>query len=558
MGKGTDKLYITHSEWSNQFSKGGMTFGGARTGQTKSSSEFRRLPFYCCSLSLQTFKTPICTKEGYIFEYENILHWLSQHKNVHPITGGSLSVSELIHLHFQKTDAGFRCPITLKDFTDASHIVAIAPSGNVYSYDAVKELNIDQKYWFDLIDETISFKKKDIIVIQDPTDLTKRNFEDFWYLKQSNTFTKPEDEGNSNILTTGLSTKVFQEMSTTKFSKILPSGATVEKDPLKTNLEFGKETIQSTGEVGASFTSTSRVPQTKTHVIELNDDKFMYQAFTEDHMKLKKQNRNYSAGQGYVKIKTNLGDLNVELFCVLAPRTCHNFLLLCKNGYYKNVIFHRSISGFMIQGGDPSGTGRGGKSAWGRNFEDEIRPSMTHNERGLLSMANRGKNTNSSQFFFTFAACTHLDGKHTIFGKVVGGMETLEILESIETDSDDRPVSSIIITDTVVYKNPFEEWKTQFHEKQAQTKKEPISRDQQLGLEGTWLGPLVDTKKSNSNDIGKYINKESSPSTSPSKTASSFLTLLQTLKRPSSQSSSKLSETKKKVRNNDFGDFSSW
>lgn len=114
--------------------------------------------------------------------------------------------------------------------------------------------------------------------------------------------------------------------------------------------------------------------------------------------------------------------------------------MLSKQGYYKGVKFHRSIKNFMIQGGDPTGTGRGGESYWKKDFVDEFKSNLSHKGRGILSMANRGKNTNSSQFFITFRSCQHLDNKHTIFGKLVGGLETLSKLESIPTDESDKPL----------------------------------------------------------------------------------------------------------------------
>jgi peptidyl-prolyl cis-trans isomerase-like protein 2 len=101
--------------------------------------------------------------------------------------------------------------------------------------------------------------------------------------------------------------------------------------------------------------------------------------------------------KGYAQIVTNLGSLNIELFCDKAPRTCYNFIMLSKQGYYNGIIFHRKIKNFMIQGGDPTSTGKGGESYWKKDFADEFKRNLSHNERGLMSMANKGKNTNSSQ-----------------------------------------------------------------------------------------------------------------------------------------------------------------
>jgi peptidyl-prolyl cis-trans isomerase-like 1 len=117
------------------------------------------------------------------------------------------------------------------------------------------------------------------------------------------------------------------------------------------------------------------------------------------------------------------GAIVVELYNEHAPKTCKNFSTLAQRGYYNNVIFHRVIPNFMIQTGDPTGTGRGGSSIYGEKFEDEIKATLKHTGAGVLSMANSGPNTNGSQFFITLAPTPWLDGKHTIFGRVKSGMK---------------------------------------------------------------------------------------------------------------------------------------
>ncbi|KAK4498884.1 hypothetical protein PRZ48_009394 [Zasmidium cellare] len=146
-----------------------------------------------------------------------------------------------------------------------------------------------------------------------------------------------------------------------------------------------------------------------------------------------------------VVLHTTLGDITVQLFTQQTPRTCANFATLAKTGKYDNVIFHRIIKGFMIQGGDPTGTGRGGRSIYGEKFEDEIVPSLKHEGKGILSMANSGPSTNGSQFFITLAPTPHLNGKHTVFGKVTDGMDVVDKLGSVATDKGDRPKSEVKI-----------------------------------------------------------------------------------------------------------------
>ncbi|GAA5996447.1 uncharacterized protein JCM10292_007613 [Rhodotorula paludigena] len=144
-------------------------------------------------------------------------------------------------------------------------------------------------------------------------------------------------------------------------------------------------------------------------------------------------------------LETNLGPVVFELYDQHAPKTCKNFHELVKRGYYNGTIFHRIIADFMIQGGDPTGTGRGGTSIYGDRFEDEIHPELRFTGAGILAMANSGPNSNGSQFFITLAPTPHLDKKHTIFGRVVSGMQVVQRLGAVATDAEDRPRENIRI-----------------------------------------------------------------------------------------------------------------
>jgi peptidyl-prolyl cis-trans isomerase B (cyclophilin B) len=122
-------------------------------------------------------------------------------------------------------------------------------------------------------------------------------------------------------------------------------------------------------------------------------------------------------------IKTNQGDIVLKLYAQQAPATVNNFVCLAEDGYYDGVTFHRVINNFMIQGGDPTGTGRGGP---GYQFKDEFSPTLKHDKPGVLSMANAGPNTNGSQFFITHVPTPHLDGKHSVFGQVIQGQDVVD------------------------------------------------------------------------------------------------------------------------------------
>ena len=147
-----------------------------------------------------------------------------------------------------------------------------------------------------------------------------------------------------------------------------------------------------------------------------------------------------------VALVTSLGPMEVELYVKHAPKTCENFAGLAERGYYDNTTFHRVIKDFMAQGGDPTATGRGGESVWGGKFGDEIHPALKHTGAGILSMANAGPNTNGSQFFLTLAPTPWLDGKHTIFGRVCRGIETLQRIGGVATDAGDRPSPDVVVT----------------------------------------------------------------------------------------------------------------
>ncbi len=144
--------------------------------------------------------------------------------------------------------------------------------------------------------------------------------------------------------------------------------------------------------------------------------------------------------ENVVILETNQGNIELKLYSDIVPKTCENFVGLVKKGYYNGIIFHRVIKGFMIQGGDPTGTGTGGASIWDGTFEDEFSPKVTFDRKGILAMANAGPNTNGSQFFITTVAIPWLNNRHTIFGEVVSGYDAVEKIEHMAIGPGDRPI----------------------------------------------------------------------------------------------------------------------
>jgi len=152
----------------------------------------------------------------------------------------------------------------------------------------------------------------------------------------------------------------------------------------------------------------------------------------------------YAADQEVV-FETSKGNITFELYPKVAPKAVENFVGLVKKGYYDGIIFHRVIKNFMIQGGDPTGTGRGGSSLWGKSFKDEFKAGVVFDKAGLLAMANAGPNTNGSQFFITTVPTPWLNGRHTIFGEVVEGFDTVSKIENTDVNGRNKPLKDIKI-----------------------------------------------------------------------------------------------------------------
>ncbi|KAL1655566.1 cyclophilin peptidyl-prolyl cis-trans isomerase Cyp8 [Didymella pomorum] len=520
MGKGTDKLYITHSEWSSADS-----FGNARGANSTNrasaaglSSTFKRLPFNYCAVSLQPFTDPVCTASGTIFDLTHILTWLAKHPNTNPTDGTPLRRDDLITLNFAKNeDDEYVDPVTFKVFTDNTHIVALKKSGNVFAWDTVERLNIKAKNWRDLVSDD-EFTRKDIITLQDPQNIESRNFGAYKHVQDGDTV-MPGSESGVNKDALGNAAKILKAKEAVakaraerqaKAQGAQPSRAvaTAPKNGTSTPATASapkkpayNAAVYTSGKAAASFTSTGVDVHTSGERALLSDEDYMLKPKRIKH-------------KGYARMSTSLGDLNLELLPEHAPKAVWNFVSLAKKGYYNNTMFHRNIRGFMIQGGDPSGTGRGGQSTWGKPFEDELEGPHLHSARGVLSMANKGKNTNTSQFFITYRAAPHLDRKHTVFARVVGGLDTtLTNMEKAPVGEKDKPVDDIEIRDVVVFVDPFEEW-----QKERKDKENKEAEDAEVKRQGgtaddktTWTGKRiradgkVEGESGEGLGVGKYL-----------------------------------------------------
>lgn len=258
--------------------------------------------------------------------------------------------------------------------------------------------------------------------------------------------------------------------------------------------------VMTEGKAAPSMTSTSLNAVTENKLRGLTLDEIR----NEYHQLVKSRQL-----KGYAKIQTNIGPLNFEIYANLAPKASENFLELLENGYYNGTKFHRLIPNFMIQGGDPEGNGLGGDSYFGGPFSDEFSDKLSHNSRGILAMANSGPNTNKSQFYITFGKCEHLDNKHTIFGKLVGGFQTLDTMEAIPTGDEDRPKSDIEIIDAQVFGNPFRDVIQEIMKKEYK-QKEKQEEEEKIDVNERWLVKkkafvAEGENNSKSEEIGKYL-----------------------------------------------------
>ncbi|EGD76699.1 Ppil2 protein [Salpingoeca rosetta] len=518
-----DRLFITASEWAT-------LYGGKKKEAPGASAKYKKLPFDCCCLSLQPVEHPMCTRDGYVFDLVNIVPFIRKH-GLHPVTGEKLALKDLIKLNFTKNaDGKYHCPVTFKVFNEHTHISAIATTGNVYAHDAIKEFNIKAKNWNDLLTEE-PFKRADIITLQDPMNPEKNNFANFYYIKKKLTYGKQKaDDGRSTVRSGNTDTQaILDEVAKSdmvaankKYSSVLSSDAAADPQDKEHTAHF------STGEVSRSFTATHLTVRTKNTAASIDDDVVRYKNIKD---------------KAYVRLRTTFGDINIELHCDIVPKTCDNFLRHVRSGYYNNTIFHRNIRNFMIQGGDPTGTGQGGESAFGgKPFKDEFAPNLKHKGRGVVSMANKGPNTNGSQFFITYRSCPHLDRKHSVFGQVVGGFDVLLAMERAKVDDDNRPTEEIKIFDVKVFKDPFQDLDTQ-KQQEAAAKADEKKKEEKKKKETA-------APKKYRSGVGKYIapsGKRGASSSSSSSSSSS--TLL---------SSSSVPSSKKSKPSGGFGNFSSW
>mmetsp|Transcript_29854 Transcript_29854/g.97215 ORF Transcript_29854/g.97215 Transcript_29854/m.97215 type:complete len:599 (-) Transcript_29854:471-2267(-) len=564
--KSKDRGYIKASEWAEEW-------GGFKE---KLLAKQQRLPFFCCALTFTPFTDPVVTMDGYVFELTAIVPYVQKNKT-HPVTGEPLELKQLTPLTFHKNaENEYHCPVLNKVFTSASHIVANRVSGHVYSYQAVQELCLKSKNLRDLMTDE-PFTRKDLLVLQDPQNLAAGlGIDEYDFVKRGIKVPGTEAETGGSLRNISADTqralagaldsktaaaameaggggkraqaerlllKAKAEAAAKESGKEAGKGAdsswlyrapertalpshtfkpgahtwatdegVAAPAPVPAALEMGSRRVEkafhTTGAAARSFTSTVAAVETRSTFAEIYVQRTV-------------------ESKGYVRLETSAGDLNLEVHADLVPQTSENFLGLCRAGRYDGTIFHRSIKNFMVQGGDPTGTGTGGDSFWGGAFKDEFHPKLRHNARGVVAMANSGKDSNKQQFYILYKSAPHLDNKHSVFATVVGGLNALAAMERAATDAQDRPTGDgIKIIKATVFADPFEEADKAEAEAERKANADAEERERReagVGPEGGswWSNPakaagelpaLAPNRKATS--VGRYLKTTAAAPTS--------------------------------------------
>lgn len=539
-----------------QSSREQRELGQSRAGtgpDHRSGAVQRRLPFHCCALTLAPFETPVCTtsSDGVVFDNAALMEFALKYRR-DPVTGEPLSptvagdrvggtVNRIIRLHMDKDEEGrWQCPILTKPFSDHTKIVAVVDAsgkdGNrneayVYSYEAYYELNVKPKNWLDLTTGHKFHPQRDVLVLNDPNDdalQKKRDIQTFWHIQNSRALDAAKaaggGTGSGNIRQSVTSTRIMEQIERERQEQRAEEAAKRRKAAAADGAAApaGKRPkIFSHDVTGVRYTSGRSAGSLTSTAVDVSSDGAVREASEEEirQAQFRVMKTTKRGEKGYVRVVTSLGDLLVELHCDIVPRTCANFLGLCRRHRYDGSSFHRSIPTFMIQGGGNPSPGQADASFWGDTdgFPDEFDDRLKHGAGGIVSMANAGPGTNKQQFFITFKACPHLDRKHSVFGEVIDGMSVLEKMKEIPTDKKDRPLKPIQIVKTEILVDPALEAE-QMEEKRLTDL--AAARDKEASKGATAGGGLAQgppaaksaSSSESSTRIGKYLPAALMPS----------------------------------------------
>lgn len=549
-----EKQYLSSREQrdQSQFRSGNITHNSSTSSSSlHQQQQYRKLPFTHCALSLTAYETPVCNRDGIVFENTALFPFVMKYK-IDPVTGTPMESRDIITLNMDKDEEGrWQCPVLTKPFADHTKILAIIQPGgkeaNVISYEAYHELNVKTKHYEDLISGVPFDKNTDVLVINDPSDEDlnrRRDINQFYHILHARELQIHAGSEVGNIRHSVTATRVMEKLKGkdkgTMDMVSLTNDDSKATSPLCINIDGEEVPILSSDVTGVEYTSGKVSVSLTSSAASITNQNIQREATREEILQSQFQTMRKLKKKGYVALETNMGNITLELHCDIVPRTCTNFLGLCQQHKYDDTKSHRLIKSFMVQFGKPS-TGQEEESLWGGAFPDEYDERLSHNDEGILSMANAGPGTNRRQFFITFGSCTHLDRKHTIFGKVIKGMDVLKSIEAIPTDKKEKPLEEIKIIKAIVQVDPAEEAKKLDYERI-----EKLIRDRKA------------MKTSSTNRAGKSVSKiPDKTSSSVGKYLSSKLVgaTMQEEGQDSISSSSRLAPPPKKTK---FGDFSGW
>ncbi|KAK6923147.1 LOW QUALITY PROTEIN: Cyclophilin-type peptidyl-prolyl cis-trans isomerase domain [Dillenia turbinata] len=555
-----DRMFITKTEWATEW-------GGAKS--KLQSTPFKRLPFYSCALTFTPLEDAVCTKDGGVFDIMNIIPYIKKYGK-HPVSSAPLKEADLVPLTFHKNLDGshayayafwekflrefwdpylestlssdpqnycmieYHCPVLNKVFTEFTHIVAVKTAGNVHSFVgdhqllfsfqpsnlepfAIKKLNIKTKNWKELLTDE-PFSREDLMTIQNPNALDMKVLLNFDHVKNS---LKLEDEDLKKMISDptynikcfwgdqvdkslelrkrrklhfkGGGSKARNERAAA-LAAILASRSCIEEDS-KSDGSRQSEAKQayhildaasaSVLGISAAAAKAASSDQTAARIAmhmageraPVNAKLIMNTVMTQSKERVKSHFPTSAASRSFTSTS------------------------------YDPMYFWHAARNFMIQGGDPTGSRRGGLNM-GKPFKDELNSKSLHSERGVVGVANGGPHNNGSQFFILYKLANHLNFKHSVFGKVVGGLTTLTATGKVPVDDDDRPLEEIKIITIKVFVNPY----TEPDEEEEESAKEKNADDEEKAKVGAWYsnpGTNSTTPGSVGGGVGNYLKARS-------------------------------------------------
>ena len=496
----------------------------------------RRLPFSHCALSLTAYENPVCNRQGIVFESTVITPFVLKHK-MDPVSGDAMQTKDLIQLNMSKDEEGrWQCPVLTKPFSDHTKIMAVVQPGgteaNVYSWEAYHELNVKAGNYEDLISGIQFHKKKDVLVLYDPDDdalNARRDINQFYHVRHAREINNRQENPADNVRQSVTATRILDKLQKNKMeaaaqkrkadslvaatdedeSSSATAAATAAYNQYTTYYDPNGQSlhilahdvtgVEYTGGQGSSSLTSTAVPAAV--------DNQQRGATMEEIRTRQFQTMRQLKKKGYVRLRTNQGDVTLELHCDIVPRTCANFLGLCAAGKYNGSLFHRLIPKFMIQGGKPVNSEEEEECLWGGTMVDEFDDRL-HHSGNIISMANAGSNTNKRQFFLSFRSAPHLDRKHSVFGTVVEGQDRLMKWETIPTDKKECPKEEVKILGTDVLVDPYQEARDM---EQKRLQKIIAKRTMSMSTPSSNLSTAKQPRPSSLQDkslVGRYLKKD--------------------------------------------------